>query len=123
MEGRVSVSIDVGDCGAAVAFYTGALGCSPGKQYSDKWAVVSMGPLDIHIQEKSAGSTGAGEEQRRYSRHWTPVHLDFTVGDVRAAVEKVTRSGGTVEQQSFSEQADIAMCADPFGNGFCLIRE
>ena len=123
MNNQVSVSIDVADLELAVDFYTNALGCEHKIKYTEKWEVVTLGSLDIHIQEKEAGTTGAGNDIRRYDRHWTPVHLDFGAADVRQACDAVQRYGGLVESQSFSDGADIAICSDPFGNGFCLIRE
>ena len=71
----------------------------------------------------TAGTFAAGEHRRDYKRHWTPVHLDFTVEDIRPMCTSIEEYGGCVEAQSLSEQADIAHCADPFGNGFCVIRE
>lgn len=123
MTSRVSVSIDVPDMLQAVDFYTRALRCDFKKKYADGWQVVAIAGLDIHLQQKAPGSVAAGEHRRDYQRHWTPVHLDFTVEDIRPACAAIEESGGRVETQSFSEQADIANCADPFGNGFCVIRE
>ncbi len=123
MDSKVSLSIDVGDIQQAPAFYTQALGCHFKTRYSDDWQVVEFGGLDIHLQEKAAGTVAAGEHRRDYQRHWTPVHLDFTVDDIRPACDAIEEAGGLVEDQSFSAQADIANCADPFGNGFCVIRE
>ncbi len=123
MTGQVSVSIDVGDIAKAVAFYTNALGCEFKARHTDDWQVLTLGGLDMHLLQKKEGTTAAASDARRYDRHWTPVHLDFGVTDVRAASTLVERHGGHVENQSFSDSADIAMCADPFGNGFCLIRE
>jgi predicted enzyme related to lactoylglutathione lyase len=45
------------------------------------------------------------------------------IDDLANAVETAQAAGATVESQSFSEKwGSIAMCADPFGNGFCLIQ-
>ncbi len=123
MGSKVSVSIDVSDMGQALNFYTNALGCVFKKEYSDIWQVVAISGLDIHLQQMAAGTVAAGKHQRDYRRHWTPVHLDFTVEDIRPACAAIEEHGGHVENQSFSEHADIAHCADPFGNGFCVIRE
>ena len=123
MSNKVSVSIDVLDMRQAVDFYTKALGCRFNAKYNDEWQVVGAGDLDIHLQQKESGTIAAGEDRRDYRRHWTPVHLDFTVKDIRPICAAVETHGGCVEDQSFSERADIAHCADPFGNGFCVIRE
>ncbi len=123
MNNRASISIDVADIEQALNFYTTALGCEFKKKYSDGWQVIAIAGLDIHLQQKAAGTVAAGEHLRNYDRHWTPVHLDFTVEDIRPCCAAIEKHGGSVESQSFSEQADIANCADPFGNGFCVIRE
>ena len=60
---------------------------------------------------------------RRYERHWTPVHLDFHVDNVQAALDKAMKAGATKE--FFLQNPDhgaAAFCADPFGNGFCLLE-
>jgi predicted enzyme related to lactoylglutathione lyase len=123
MSGKVSVSIDVADIGQAVSFYTNALECSIKSEYSDKWVVLERAGLDIHMLMKAEGTLGAGGEQRHFDRHWTPVHLDFGVDDIDDAMQRVKQSGGSVDDFSHGEAADIAYCADPFGNGFCVIRE
>ena len=120
---KATVSIDVSDMKKAIEFYTQAVGCTLKKKYTDEWQVVSAGSLDIHIQQKDEGTVAAAECVRDYSRHWTPVHLDFIVDDIRPVCELVEKFGGKVEKQAFSEVADIANCADPFGNGFDFIRE
>ncbi len=60
---------------------------------------------------------------RDYRRHWTPVHLDFVVTDIIAAVQRAQSLGARVEQ-GIKEQAwgRIALLADPFGHGFCLLE-
>lgn len=123
MTNSVSISIDVPDMQQALAFYSGPLGCEFKTKYADGWQVLTIGGVDIHLQEKAPGTVAAAAQQRDYQRHWTPVHLDFVVPDIRPVCEALAAAGGLVEGQSFSEQADIAHCADPFGNGFCLIRE
>lgn len=123
MGNRVSISIDVADMEQALSFYTKALSCAFKKKYTDGWQVIVLGGVDIHLQQKDAGTPATGEHRRDYARHWTPVHLDFTVADIRPVCTAIEKCGGSVEKQSFSEQADIANCADPFGNGFCVIRE
>lgn len=123
MSFKASISIDVADMERALEFYTQALGCEFKARYADAWQVVTSAGLPIHLQQKAAGTIAAGTHQRDYQRHWTPVHLDFTVMDIRPVCTAIEAHGGSVEGQSFAEQADIAHCADPFGNGFCVIRE
>lgn len=62
-------------------------------------------------------------QQRDYQRHWTPVHLDFVVEDVHAAVRKATLAGATLEGDIHTcKWGRIAHLADPFGHGICLVE-
>lgn len=77
----------------------------------------------MHLLLKEAGTAAAGNGTcyRTYERHWTPVHLDFDVDDLDAAMAVVKRYSGTVESIKRGEWGAVAVCADPFGNGFCLV--
>lgn len=119
----VSVSVDVDDLEQATMFYENALSCTLKKRFSESWAVISIGELDFHLLEKKERSIGAPNHKRDYGRHWTPVHLDFGVEDVESIANLVEQHGGVVEGIEKGDAADIAFCADPYGNGFCLIRE
>jgi uncharacterized glyoxalase superfamily protein PhnB len=60
---------------------------------------------------------------RDYRRHWTPVHLDFVVEALDAAVAKALGCGATLDQPvQVREWGRMANLADPFGNGFCLLE-
>lgn len=118
---QVSITIDISDLKNALDFYVQALSCVLKNQHSDDWAVISVGGVDINLLEKQAGTVAAAEHKRSYERHWTPVHLDFSVEDVSVAMELVNQYGGVVEGHEISEDSDFAHCADPFGNGFCLV--
>ncbi len=37
------------------------------------------------------------DDPRRYARHWTPVHLDFVVDDIDAAVTRLVEHGAVLE--------------------------
>ncbi len=121
---KVSVSIDVPDLKKAAAFYTEALGCTPVREQKSM-TVVSAGNLEIYLLGKDADTCPihGQSEKRTYDRHWTPAHLDFLVDDVDSIVNKVVASGGTREGGEKADWGAIAYCADPFGNGFCLINE
>ncbi len=123
MSKALSISIDVGEVERAAHFYERALGCERKVRHSARWLVLTMNGLDIHLQEQLAGTIGAANQERSYARHWTPIHLDFGVTDVQTEMGAVRRHGGTVEGYNADGSAEIAHCADPFGNGFCLIRE
>ncbi|HEY9219667.1 MAG TPA: VOC family protein, partial [Phenylobacterium sp.] len=54
---------------------------------------------------------------------WSPVHLDIAVEDLEAAVARAVAAGAVVETPIESAAwGRIAMLADPFGHGFCLIQ-
>ena len=62
-------------------------------------------------------------QRRDYRRHWTPVHLDFVVADLDAALARAQRAGATLEGEPRSATwGRIATLADPFGHGLCLIQ-
>jgi len=121
---KISVSIDVSNLKQGEAFYIEALGC---KKLRDQggMSVISAGNCDIYLQEKESGSKPIPSEavKRDYSRHWTPVHLDFLAENVDRIVEKILKLGGQHEGGESGDWGSIAYCADPFGNGFCVINE
>jgi uncharacterized glyoxalase superfamily protein PhnB len=60
---------------------------------------------------------------RAYERHWTPVHLDVVVDDVHAAVRRAVGAGAKLEREvEVHAWGRIAILADPFGHGFCLLQ-
>jgi predicted enzyme related to lactoylglutathione lyase len=119
---KISICIDVPDLRAATTFYCDVLGCSVEKQQASH-NTLSAGGVTMHLLLKEAGTAAAGNGTcaRTYERHWTPVHLDFDVDDVDAALAVVERSGGTVEIVNRGEWGASATCVDLFGNGFCLV--
>ncbi|MCY1449242.1 Glyoxalase-like domain protein [compost metagenome] len=61
--------------------------------------------------------------QRDYSRHWTPVHLDFVVDDLAAATQRALNAGARQESGCVDWRGSKCISfADPFGHGFCLIE-
>jgi predicted enzyme related to lactoylglutathione lyase len=120
------VNIDVDDIDRAVAFYTTALGLRLERRLFDGSVAEMVGASSkIYLMAKPAGSpTSLGASSLRdYRRHWTPVHLDFEVDDVSAAVEQAVAAGakleGEVQSFSWGRQASLS---DPFGHGFCLLQ-
>jgi predicted enzyme related to lactoylglutathione lyase len=83
------------------------------------------GSSPVYLLVKPAGSqavatTGA---VRDYRRHWTPVHLDIAVADLEAALAEAVAAGAVLEDGPRSHGwGRIALLADPFGHGFCLIQ-
>jgi predicted enzyme related to lactoylglutathione lyase len=81
-------------------------------------------PIDLlACPPDSEPCAGHPSERRGYQRHWTPVHLDFAVADLDAAVKRVCAFGATLDR-AIQERpwGRMANCADPFGNGFCLLE-
>lgn len=122
---KISVSIDVSNLKQAETFYIEALGCKKIRDQGSDMAVLSTENCDIYLQEKEAGTKPlvSSEVVRDYKRHWTPVHLDFLTENVDMVVEKILQLGGLHEGGESGDWGSIAYCADPFGNGFCVINE
>lgn len=122
---KISVSIDVSNLKQAEAFYTEALGCKKIRDQGSDMAVLATENCDIYLQEKEAGSKPltSGDTIRDYKRHWTPVHLDFLAKNIDEVVKNIIQSGGLHEGGDSGDWGSIAYCADPFGNGFCVINE
>ncbi len=120
---RTTVSIDVPDLASAVRFYTDGLGFEVKREATEGMAVLQSLNLDVYLLEKPDGSRGTASTSRSYARHWTPVHLDFVVPDLAAALERVVAAGAEHEGGDEGEWGAIAYCSDPFGHGFCLIEE
>lgn len=122
---KISVSIDVSNLKQAEIFYVEALGCKKIRDQGSNMVVLSTQNCDLYLQEKEAGTKPllSSEVVRDYKRHWTPVHLDFISENVDVVVKKILKSGGLHEGGESGDWGSIAYCADPFGNGFCVINE
>lgn len=117
------VNIDVPDLASAETFYTSAFGLTVTRRFGASGAELSGLPVKIYLLEKPEGSPGAGEDPRRYARHWTPVHLDIVVDDLDAALTRARAAGATLDTDPrIHAWGRIAILADPFGNGFCLLQ-
>jgi len=118
-------NVDVPDLARAIAFYRDGLGLRLGRRLGPEIAEMLGATSAIYLLERQAGTLPAprGPDVRRYARHWTPVHLDFVVPDVLAAVEKAQAAGARVEQAAAEfEWGHLAVLSDPFGHGFCLVQ-
>jgi predicted enzyme related to lactoylglutathione lyase len=119
-------NIDVDDLERGVEFYTKAFGLRVSR-YLDAFAAVELSGASsrIYLLEKANGtapSTGS-PERRNYERHWTPIHLDFVVEDLDAAVQRAQAAGAKLETQTEPQiWGRVAVMADPFGHGFCLLQ-
>ena len=118
-------NVDVDDLAKAEAFYCQALGLHVGRRFGNSGVELLGASSPIYLLEKAKGTvaSAATSQLREYSRHWTPVHLDFVVEDIAAAVDCARRVGATLEGEvGIHKWGHIALMADPFGHGFCLIE-
>ena len=117
------INIDVPDLPAAEALYTSAFGLTAGRRFGDGGVELLGAQAPIYLLQNPAGSIAAADMPRDYARHWTPVHLDLVVPDVDAAVARAVAAGAVLEQAARSHDwGRIALLADPFGHGFCLLQ-
>jgi predicted enzyme related to lactoylglutathione lyase len=122
---RLLLNIDVPDMERGLAFYTSALGLTVGRRFDDEFVELVGGDIPIYLLQKEAGTPigPAGGDTRRYDRHWSPVHADFVVDDIEEASSRALSAGARQEGETRdAPYGRIAMFADPFGHGFCLIE-
>ena len=117
------VNIDVSDLAAAERFYTRAFGFRTGRRLGGNILEILGASSPLYLLESPPGSPAAPGAPRTYERHWTPVHLDFDVPDLDAAIARAL-AAGAVQETPIRESAwgRIATFADPFGHGFCLLQ-
>jgi predicted enzyme related to lactoylglutathione lyase len=122
---RLLINLDVDDIERAVRFYTEALNLRVGRRFDDAFIELIGAESPIYLLAKPAGSApfeGAAAG-RDYARHWTPLHLDFVVEDIHAALERALSQGAKLERDvSTHSYGLLALCSDPFGHGFCLLE-
>ncbi len=121
----VLVNVDVDDLEKGIDFYTRALGLRTARRFGTSGVELLGGGAPIYLLEKAADSAAAAglAQRREYSRHWTPVHLDFVVSDIHVAVARAREAGARLEGDiRTANWGHLALMADPFGHGFCLIE-
>lgn len=121
----ILINIDVDDLERATAFYTALLDLTVARRFGADGVELVGGAAPIYLLVKEADTVAspASGERRRYTRHWTPVHLDFVVEDVDKTVAAALAAGATLDDSPATQSwGRIAHLADPFGNGFCLIQ-
>jgi len=118
------VNIDVPDLAAAEAFYLAAFGLRIGRRLGTGAVELLGGPTPLYLLQNEAGSAATEDgDVRDYERHWTPLHLDWVVEDIDAALMRAVAAGAMLEQPVRERRwGHIAVLADPFGHGFCLIQ-
>ncbi|AUY51077.1 VOC family protein [Streptomyces sp. CB01881] len=112
-----SVVLGVDDVRRAVAFWTAALDYVPRDAVDDDWVVLlpANGP---GVQVALGRSTSPVQDHPR-------VHLDLyarDAADQAAEVERLVALGARrVDWDSYPEDPDFVVLADPSGNRFCVI--
>jgi catechol 2,3-dioxygenase-like lactoylglutathione lyase family enzyme len=119
------ICIDVDDMERAITFYTGGLGLSTGRRYKNAFTEIlgASSPIDLLLNAAGTRPVAGSAAERSYQRHWTPVHLDFVVDDIDAAVARLVAHGAVLEMP-VNDRAwgRIAGLADPFGHGIDLLQ-
>jgi predicted enzyme related to lactoylglutathione lyase len=125
MKPKISLNIDVADLEKGVAFYAAAVGLQPVRRLGDFAVELSGAEVPVFLLQKAPGTPAfpGGMVGRDYARHWTPVHLDFLVDEIEGACGRAVSAGARAESPIETYPwGRMALLADPFGNGFCLIQ-
>jgi predicted enzyme related to lactoylglutathione lyase len=121
----VLINIDVDDLKKAVEFYCNALDLTVGRRFGNDAVELLGASSRLYLLLKPNGSVASSTSRhlRSYARHWTPVHLDFVVEQIEGAVDRARNAGARLEGKVLTNNwGKIAMLADPFGHGLCLIE-
>ncbi len=122
---QLLVNLDVDDLDKAIAFYGAAFDLTVGRRFGAAGAEMLGSSAPIYLLVKQTGSQAAEttHECRHFERHWTPVHLDFVVDDIEAAVRQALDAGAQLEKAVATQKwGKLALMADPFGHGFCFVE-
>ena len=125
MTAQLRVCIDVPDLEKGIAFYTQVFGLTLGRRLGQGWAELlgASSPIDLLAEPAGTAPSPASSAARDYRRHWTPVHLDWTVADLDVAIERAQAAGVLLDREVQTRKyGRLANLADPFGNGFCLLE-
>ena len=122
---KIIVNIDVPDLMLAIEFYKAALGLKLSRVIDGDVAELAGASTVIYLLQNPAGSHPVITLPvvREYSRHWTPVHMDFVVDDVIEAAKRAIDAGATQESECIEWAGSKCISfSDPFGHGFCVIE-
>ena len=122
---RVLINIDVPDLEQAATFYQAAIGLTLSRVIDGDVAELIGASCVLYLLQKPAGSAASSGaiDTRRYTRHWTPVHIDFVVENIEAAAKRASLAGAKQESECVDWMGSKCISfSDPFGHGFCLIE-
>lgn len=122
---QVLINIDVDSLERATDFYCRAFDLRVGRRLGEAVVELLGASSVIYLLARAEGSAPFEftSQTRSYQRHWSPIHLDFVVEDIEASVQKAGSAGATIERpvETF-DWGRLALLADPFGHGFCLVQ-
>ena len=119
------VNVDVPDLEKATEFYVRALGLEVGRKFGSSAVELVGASARIYLLLKASGTVPFADAPagRDYARHWTPVHVDFEVADLDAAVQRALDAGARLEGGIVTRKwGRMANLSDPFGHGLCLLQ-
>jgi len=117
------LNLDVPDIAAAERFYTASFGLRVARRFGADAVELRGWAAPLYLLRKPEGTIGAAADARTYSRHWTPLHIDVAVDNLDVSLARAASAGAIIEQPAVRKgYGRIAMLADPFGHGFCLIE-
>lgn len=117
LHGQVVVVAHLGlaiDLAAAEDFYIRAFDLRIGRRLGPGAVELLGGPAPLYLLQNEAGSAATEDgDVRDYERHWTPLHLDWVVDDIEAALVRAVAAGATLEQSVRGRRwGRIAVLAD-----------
>lgn len=122
---ELRICIDVDELSKGIEFYTRALGLRVGRRLDSNWVELlgACAPIDLLAKQSGSRPAVGSVQMRDYRRHWTPVHIDLVVEDLKDAVRRAEAAGATLEGNiQVQAWGSMANLADPFGHGFCLLE-
>jgi len=104
------VTLDCSDPDALSAWWADAVGGTVQTVYPGWFAILQAEPISLGFQKVPEDKVGKNR-----------VHVDFSVDDREAAVERLTAAGATVVgEQSVPSGFTWTTLQDPAGNEFCV---
>jgi predicted enzyme related to lactoylglutathione lyase len=119
------VNIDVPELERGIAFYTAAFELRLSRRLGSGFAELIGAGVPVYLIEAEPGTKPFRDApvNRDYARHWTPVHFDFVVPDLDAALARALAAGATQESEpSDHAYGRLVLLSDPFGHGVCLLE-